>query len=323
MMLTVTINPLLEFRFKSKIISFGGTNRNASLNYLAGGKGINVSRQLNCLNTKNIALTFLGGMNGKKLKEILEQEKINFTSIRTESETRICSVIIDEESKSVTSLFSTDQNILISEAEEFKIKLEKMIPNYEIVVFAGSSPCKATDNLFASGIEIAKKYDKVAILDTYGNSLVNGLKAIPTAIHNNIAEVESSLGISLNTEEEKISFIKSLFEKGIKRIFLTDGDGDIYVSNYDFIYKIKPPSVNSIDPTGSGDSFVSGLIYGWHNDLSFDESLKIAVSLGAVNATKYSVCDIKKDEIDFLMNQIEIESVGKKIKMIDDRPTIT
>ncbi|MHB9013526.1 MAG: PfkB family carbohydrate kinase, partial [Ignavibacteriaceae bacterium] len=98
MVLTVTLNPLLERRYKFSRISFSQENRNGILEIKAGGKGINVSRQLNHLNVENIALTFLGGANGKQLKEILIKENIRITSIRTESNTRDAAIIIDETS---------------------------------------------------------------------------------------------------------------------------------------------------------------------------------------------------------------------------------
>ena len=64
MILTVTINPLLEQRFTFNKVSPKCQNRNGKLQLAAGGKGINVSRQLNILNVHNIALTFVGGTYG-------------------------------------------------------------------------------------------------------------------------------------------------------------------------------------------------------------------------------------------------------------------
>ena len=67
MILTVTLNSLLEKKLflNSKESE---NNRAYKQQYSAGGKGINISRQLNCLGIQNHALTFLGGANGKKLR---------------------------------------------------------------------------------------------------------------------------------------------------------------------------------------------------------------------------------------------------------------
>jgi fructose-1-phosphate kinase PfkB-like protein len=76
MILTVTINPLLERRYSYQSLDLSSVNRNGKLIIKAGGKGINVNRQLNKLGVKNIALLFTGGANGKLLREILVQKNI-------------------------------------------------------------------------------------------------------------------------------------------------------------------------------------------------------------------------------------------------------
>src|SRR3990172_1749685 len=288
MILTVTLNPLLEHRLAYKVLHIGKENRSAIENYKAGGKGINVSRQLNIFSVDNLAFTFLGGSNGKLLKKLLTEEKINFTSISTHSETRSSAIIIDESTKSITSYFGNDPQLSLVEAEEFKLKLEKMIQNCEIVVFSGSSPCKDTDSIFPFGIQAANKYDKISVCDTYGNHLKDCIEASPTILHNNIDEVEKSLNVPLRSEREMIDYQRFL---------------------------------DTINSTGSGDSFAAGIVYAWHRNLPFEESLIIASSLGAANAAKYDVCNVTLEEVNAIKNKIEVIPLGKKMRLIDVKPT--
>jgi len=317
MVLTVTINPLLERRYLYSNVFFGKSNRNGKVELTAGGKGINVSRQLNELNIENLAFTFLGGTNGKILKDLLIEEKINFTSIRTESGTRDAALIFNESDKSLTTFFGCDTIISEKEVDEFKSKLEKIIQNSEIVVFAGSSPCAVSDSIFPFGIEIANKYDKISVCDTYGNHLKNCIKARPTILHNNISEVEKSLDISLKTENEVLDYLDYLYESGIKQSFITNGSNKTYSSSFDFKYEIENPSINSIDSTGSGDSFTAGIAYGLHKNLPYEESLVIASSLGVANAKKFETCNVSPGEIESIKPQIKISAVGKKIKKLN------
>ena len=321
MILTVTLNPLLEHRLAYKVLHIGKENRSAMENYKAGGKGINVSRQLNIFSVDNLAFTFLGGSNGKLLKKLLTEEKINFTSISTHSETRSSAIIIDESTKTVTSCFGNDPQLSLVEAEEFKLKLEKMIQNCEMVVFSGSSPCKDTDSIFPFGIQAANKYDKISVCDTYGNHLKDCIEASPTILHNNIDEVEKSLNVSLRSEREMIDYLRFLNTKNIKQAFITDGANPTYASDFDFIFKVKNPKVDTIDSTGSGDSFAAGIVYAWHRNLPFEESLIIASSLGAANAAKYDVCNVTLEEVNAIKNKIEVIPLGKKMRLIDVKPT--
>src|SRR3990167_480732 len=222
------------------------------LNYKAGGKGINDSRQLNVLSVVNLSFTFLGGSNGKILKKLLGEEKINFTFISTHSETRSSAIILNESNKSITSYFGNDPQISLTEAEEFKFKLDKMIQNCEMVVFSGSSPCEVTNSIFPFGIH---------------------------------------------------------------------GANPTYAANFDFKFKATNPKVETIDSTGSGDSFVAGIVYGWHKNLPFEESLIIASSLGAANSAKYEVCNVTLEEVNAIKDKIEVIPLGKKMRLIDVKPT--
>lgn len=320
MILTVTLNPLLEHRLTYEALKIGKVNRGAQENYKAGGKGINVSRQLNFLSVDNLAFTFLGGNNGKLLKKLLGEEKINFTSISIQSETRSAAIMIDESTRTVTSCFGNDSFISLTEVQQFKQKLEKMIQNCEMVVFSGSSPCEETDSIFPFGIEAANQHDKISACDTYGRHLKHCMEASPTIIHNNIDEVERSLGISLRSEKEIIDYLKLLNTNNIKQGFITDGAKPTYASNLDYLYKVNNPKVETIDSTGSGDSFVAGIVFGWHNNLPFEESLVLASSLGAVNAAKYDVCNVSLEESNAVKNKIEVIPLGKKMRLVDVKP---
>ncbi len=320
MILTVTINPLLERRLFFDSVELGNTNRCLRETFYGGGKGINVSRQLYYLGIQNSAFTFLGGNNGKVLRHCLTQDKIDFSVVSTKSETRIADLIVEEKNKRVSTFFGRNSLISSEEADEFKSKLEKMIQNCSIVIFAGSSPCKETDDIFPYGIELANKHDKISIVDTYGTHLISCIDVGPTVIHNIIDEVEKSLGVSLSTEDEKVDFLRELYSKNIKLTFLTDGANPIYASKFDFHYKIIPPRVDVFDATGSGDAFVAGVAYGLENALVFDQFVKIATALGAANAKMLETCEVSFDRMNRFIEQVEVISIGKKMKIINDTP---
>ncbi len=320
MILTITINPLLERRFTYDKIDFNKNCRGGTEEIKVGGKGINVSRQLNALGTDNFAFTFYGGCNGKLIRDCLTKENIKFSGIRTRNETRECAVLIDKTEKRVYTFFAPDTVVTKHEAEEFMSKMEKMIENCEIAVFSGSSPCEAADGIFPYGIELANKYDKVSVCDTYGRHLKSCIEKKPTVIHNNIKEISESLDITLDNEDEKINFLNRLYEKGIKQVFLTDGGNPAYASNFDFHFKVQNPVVAAVDPTGSGDSFVAGIVHGWHNSLTFEESLSAASCLGAVNASRFEVCNVTAREFKSLKDEVRITPLGKKMKTVDVTP---
>lgn len=320
MILIITLNPLLERRFIYDQVEVGRVNRNGITNISAGGKGLNVSRQLKKFNIKSFNYFFSGGLNGKVLREALKTDGIEFSFVSAKSETRHASVLISKKDKIITSCFSKNPNISEQEADEFKSKLEKMIQNCEIVVFSGSSPCPETDSIIAYGIELANKYDKVSFCDTYGKHLQACIDSSPTMMHNNFSEISSSLSVELNSEKKVIDFINYLSNKDIKRSYLTNGSNNFYASNFNYIYKIKPLELQEIDSTGSGDTFVASIINSWVKSNVFENSLKSATAIAGLNATSFDVANVRPEDSIDLIDKIEVLPVGKKAKTIDVSP---
>ena len=320
MILTVTINPLLEHRFTFKNIIPNHPKRNGKLHLVSGGKGINVSRQLNNLKLRNMSLTFAGGAYGKLFRESVSAEGLNVSFIRTKSETRICSVIINSDDRKATYYFGENSKITIDETGKFITKMEKMIQNCEVVIFSGSSPCREAEIIFPTGIELANKYNKISVCDTYGNHLENCLAASPQIIHNNEEEIANSLNIKLNTESDVIELLTHLYKKGTKQVYLTNGEKNYYASNFDFHYKVSVPKIETIDPTGSGDAIVAGIAFGWHKNMKFENQTKFATALGVVNATMFDVCNVSLDEANNIVESVICEPIGKKMKIINDTP---
>ncbi|KAB2849808.1 MAG: PfkB family carbohydrate kinase [Ignavibacteriales bacterium] len=320
MILIVTLNPLLERRFLFNKIFFGSVNHCNSDSIALGGKGLNVSRQLKILGVNSFNFFFSGGTNGKLFRELAKNSELEFTHIQTKSETRHAAVIIAEKEKQVSAFFSPNPEVSEAEVDEFKSKLDKMIQNCEVVVFSGSSPCNAADSIIPFGIRLANKYDKISVCDTYGSHLNECIAASPTMLHNNFNEIKTSLKINLQTENDIRKFLSYCYDKDIKRTFLTNGDKEFYASNFDYHYKIQPIKISESDPTGCGDCFVAGLVYNWIRSEVFEETLKFSTALAGLNASRLSVAEVELSEIKNFIDQVQISSVGKKTKIIDDSP---
>lgn len=320
MVLTVTLNPLLERINYFKKVAAGKVNRSLRLEFKAGGKGINISRQLNKLGIENHALTFLGGSTGKQIRHLLTGEGINFSFISVKEESRTASIIRDEFSGTLSSYFDPDPQISESEAAEFMNRLEKMIQNCSVVVFSGSSPSLFTDLIIPFGIETANKYDKISVLDTYGAHLPASVDKAPTVLHNNCEEIKKSYGIPVKNENDKFRFLDFLYSKGIKIAYLSDGAKPVFASKFDFHYKLFPPEIKEVDATGSGDAFTAGVIYGLEKSMVFKDFSKFAAALGALNASSFEVCEADPSEAAELIPNTVLKEVGKKMKLIDDTP---
>lgn len=313
MILTITLNPLLEKVLFFDKIESNKVNRSKSYKINAGGKGINVSRQLNKFNLDNLATGFLGGENGKRLKSILYKENIKNSFVQISDETREGFVII-ENSKLRESYFCPDPVVKSSEVDSFIEKTKKAILNCEMVIFSGSSPEFENPSdgikIFSELIRFSVDNDKITLLDTYGKHLSDCLKLNPDIVHVNADELKSSLNFSLNSDDEVIKILKEMYKMGIKIFSITDGSKKFFAINHGFIYEVIPPVINTINSTGSGDAFMAGFIYGIHENLPFEEILRWATASGAANASMFEVCQADFDYIEKLKEKVIINKLN-------------
>lgn len=313
MILTITLNPLLEKVLFFKKIEKKKVNRSYKLIVNAGGKGINVSRQLNQFKIDNLATGFLGGDNGKKLKSILFKEHIKNSFQQIDYETREGFVIV-EDSVIQESYFTPDPIVTSEEVNQFLQKASRAILNSEMVVFSGSSPVFKNPEdeirIFSALLKLADDNDKITLIDVYGNHLSEVLKLNPRIVHTNLDEMQSSLKISLSDEKDILEFLKDVNSKGIKIFIITNGDKNSYAINHGYLYEIIPPKIESKNSTGSGDAFMAGFIYALHNNLPFEEMLRWAAACGTANASQFEVCSSNLDLVNSFYNKVEIKKLN-------------
>lgn len=313
MILTVSLNPLLEKTLFFETVKNGEVNRASSVLINAGGKGINVSRQLNYLSINNLATGFLGGDCGKRLKSILYKENIKNSFFQTKSETREGIVIVHDKNKH-TSFFEPDPLITKNEVDEFIERTKRSILNSEMIIFSGSAPTNPKGEnctrIFSELISFGNEIDKFTVVDTYGQNLSSIYSARPMIAHANIKEIETSLVKSLLTDDDILSFLRSKEIEGIKIYILTNGEKPFFAMNQKYLYRIEPMKVKAINPTGSGDAFMAGFIFGLHSNFPFEDILKFATACGSLNASMMEVCRVQRDEIEKHLSLVKVQKLN-------------
>ena len=110
-----------------------------------GGKGINVSRVLQRLGVKNIALGFTGGFTGQFIKEVLQTEGVTTNFVQVDEDTRI-NVKIKGRRNRIKWPRSYYNKRAVRTVNE---KIESMQPG-DCVVLAGSVPVSIPSTFYES-----------------------------------------------------------------------------------------------------------------------------------------------------------------------------
>lgn len=301
----VTLNPSIDRMYSINKLNIGNVQRSNSVSVTPGGKGINVAKVCNILGYNPNCIGFLGGFNGKFIENELRIKgiKANFTYI--DEETRVCLNLIDKDGVS-TEVLEKGPTIDKKHIEEFKQELIKCLDDTKILVVSGSAPVGIDKTYYREIGDICRERDIKYILDASGELLQLALESKPFLIKPNKDELEDLTNKKINSKEDAVIAAKMLLEKGPQNIAISLGkDGMVFV-NEDITLYIDVPEIRVVNPVGSGDSSIAGFSYGFLNDYSIEETLKLANACGMSNAAQTQTGYIDINQVRDFYNKINI-----------------
>lgn len=193
--------------------------------------------------------------------------------------------------------------------------LEKLseLKEEDTVVISGN-PCIQTPlETFAYFLDRLEERKVRLIADVSGEFLNEVLKREVFLIKPNQHEFSEIVNEDLSTLEECIAAYSENKEllSNVKNISVSmGGTGSVFLTEQDsFIF--EPPFIDTVNDTGSGDAFVSGLIYGLVNDLSVKEIGRLATAIGAAKAEEEKSTGFSIQRVKELKEQVICRKIGE------------
>ncbi|WP_044639976.1 1-phosphofructokinase family hexose kinase [Risungbinella massiliensis] len=305
MILTVTLNPAVDVSYRIPDFQLDQVNRCQEIQKTAGGKGLNVTRVIHCVNGKALATGLLGGANGNLIRQQLDQSEITHDFVGIQGETRNCIAILHDDKQ--TEILESGPIITIDELETFLGKYEELLAQVEVVVASGSLPKGLPTDFYGQLIEMAHRYQKRFLLDTSGASFEFALATKPFLIKPNIDELSAWVGRMIRSEEEIIHALNQIASYDIPYIVVSLGkDGAIAMVEGD-IYRVTVPSIETINPVGSGDSTMAGFAIALEKNLPPVEVLAYGSSLGTLNALELQTGYVQKEKVPEMLARVTVE----------------
>ena len=291
MIISLTLNPSVDYLYEIDSFQLGKLNRFKNPVRMVGGKGINAGRTASILGSKVWATGVLAGKNGELVRSILEKEKFSIDFLDIDGETRNAITIMHNNGIQ-TEMIEVGPYVNETTEEEILKKIiqqNNISTNIEVICLCGSVNSK-NENLYQNFIKIIKKKlgnDIKILADISRTQLKNVLESDykPYFIKPNIHEFSEIIDTVVNTKDEIVYHLKNsnLFD-GVPLIIVSCGeDGAIAKFNKE-IYDLKIPTIDLVNPTGSGDATVGGVAYALDNKLTTEEIRRYAMASGVANA---------------------------------------
>lgn len=296
MIVTVTLNPMVDKTVTVGAIRRGAIARGVNVHAIVGGKGVNVARQMLRLGDQAVAVTFAGGETGSMMERLLSEEHLPHRLVPVAGMTRE-GVTYREADGTVTSVFEPQHPVSTAECHALVAACAEVLAGSSWVVCSGSSPCAETDGAFAEIIALARARNIPAALDSYGPAMVLGSAAAPALLKLNREEFETTFGRRISSEHEALEAAREVVGRGIGCCLISDGPGALVASTVEESWIVDPPGVETVNPTGSGDALLAGILHGLGCSWTLGDALAFGAAAGAANAAAWDVCSSGLDQI--------------------------
>lgn len=308
MITTITLNPSVDRGYRLKEFKKNGVYRCVDYSLTPGGKGINVSRVLNQLKVKVMCLGFLGGFSGEFIKSQLEDLNICINFTKTNSETRTCIGIIEQDGSQL-EILEQGPRINKDEIEDFIKKFESILKQSKVIIASGSLPRGVNTDIYKYLINCSNQKDVKFILDSSKLSLIEGIKAGPYLIKPNKEELEAITKFKINTDLDIIKACEHLINMGAKNIAVSLGNNGMIFVGEEGKFKVSIPKIEVLNPVGSGDSTVAGFAVGLLKNLDIEDILKLANACGMSNAMEKETGKININVVNELIKNIKVHKI--------------
>lgn len=300
--ITLTVNPALDKSAKIDGLIPTQKLKCHSIQYHAGGGGINVSRLLKNLDTETTCIATSGGDTGKYLTDLLVKQHIEIKVIPVEGWTRENLSVVDTQSGLQYRFGMPGNELGETEMDAIKKLLNEIVEPQDILVLSGSLAPKMPSDFYAQLIKSLADKNLKVVIDTSGEALKEALKEKVYLIKPNQRELaqlaEKEFMYTVEQETFAMELIKSekaqyvVVSLGARGAFLACDDGVFYKST---------PSVKVKSTIGAGDSMVAGLIYGILNEFPPEKILKWGVACGVATTMSEGTALGTKEDIDTVL----------------------
>ncbi len=311
MILCVTSNPCLDKTLTVPPWEAGDNVRGTAAREVVGGKGNNVARALTRLGRGARPATFLGGTVGDRCEALFRDlDGFDPLFVRTAAPTREI-LTVRAEGIPATAFFDPDPAIAADEAAALLNKVEGTLAvgGVEALTLSGSSPSEATHGLYSEMIMLAKARRVPVFLDSYGPALEAIWGFWPDVLQLNRREAGLLLRDPRPTDADLDRLLDRWSRRGVQVGVVTDGPGPVLARVAGRPYRAIPPEIDPLNPIGSGDCLLAGLVDGHLAGLDPEALLRHAVACAVANALVWDAGAIDPEEVRRREEKVEVRPV--------------
>lgn len=259
MIVTLTPNPSLDLTYELEVMLRGEVQRAVAVSVEAGGKGINVTRNLVANGVEARAVAPVGGPSGEQFLGLLEESSIQLARVPVNEPVRVNTSIVEREGV-LTKINAAGPSLSSDEVDRLLQETAKASSGADWVAACGSLPPGAPKDLLARVVATAHEAGCRAAVDSSGAPLISALTAKPDLLKPNLEELSEIAGRRLTTFGEVLEAANEVRASGISTVFVSLGaDGAILVDESGARHADTAPFTPR-STVGAGDALLAGFL---------------------------------------------------------------
>jgi tagatose 6-phosphate kinase len=309
MILCIGTTPAAQRVMVFRRLSLDAVNRAATTVDGAAGKSVNVAKVLKAIGEQPLAVGFFGGDRGAEVRAVLEREGVEMDFVNVAARTRQCITVIDEAAGTNTELVEESRPAAPEDYESLMAIVRRRIPGCRAVVMSGTIAPGGAVDLYKRCTELATQAGALTIVDAQGAALNEALKARPGLVKPNRPELAATVGASLDSEQAVKSALEQLCARGAQRAIVTAGKDPALAFDGRRFWRVISPRIKAVNPIGSGDAFTAGLVSRLLRGDDLGEACRWAAATGAANALTLMAGEVRREDVDRLVEQVKVEAL--------------
>lgn len=310
MITTITLNASIDkaYRLSGALIP-GTVMRLVSCDNSAGGKGLNCARAIATCGEPVLCSGFVGKNNGRMLTELLDEASLSHDFVQINSETRCCINVLDDAGVS-TEFLEPGPVVSSDELQAMHQKLDYLITQSDLITFNGSAPQGMRPQDYTHLVQQVLERGLPCIVDTSGANLSSVLEVCPTLIKPNADEIAHIVDVDLRSEAELIRAAQRLVHTyHIPYLVISLGKAGAFMLHKQRVWRGYAPTIDVINPVGSGDTMVGALGVGLLRGMEPDKLLAFAMSCATANCLSERTGSFDMLQAEALQSHITIEEI--------------
>ncbi|GAP41505.1 1-phosphofructokinase [Flexilinea flocculi] len=276
MIFTVTLNPAIDKTVTIDNFRIGDVNRITTSRIDAGGKGINVSRVINQLGGKSIALGILGKNGASTIQNALDISGIDHYFVLIDGDVRVNLKIIDCQNHTNTDINEAGISVSNEQLADIFDQIQVRMKPDDIVVLTGSLPPGTDPSLYRQWTEMLQRRGTRVFLDADRTPFQMGIESAPFFIKPNRFELEQLCHTTLPSLDHIIAEGKKLLNTGIKVILVSLGAEGALLLTEDQIIRVEGIRVKPQSTVGAGDAMLASFAISLEQHQSYLEAARLA-----------------------------------------------